>query len=194
MAAAPAPLTGDNPSYSVQGIEKGQIRLPEEQPWETLKKQLCARPWITYAQKPLGGVGSVINYLGRYTHRVAISNSRITGINQDQVSFRYKDNNRNGITKTMTLDAVEFIRRFMLHVLPDNFYKIRYFGVMASIHAKNLKEQCLSLIGTLTDAPVFERMPATEIYRYISGKDPLKCPHCNTGTMERIAVFPAPDS
>lgn len=177
-----------------KGIDTDQITLPDQQSWETLKKKLYARAWITYAQKPLKGVGSVINYLGRYTHRVAISNSRITEINQNRVSFRYKDNNRNGITKTMTLDAVEFIRRFMLHVLPNNFYKIRYFGVMASVNANNVKQQCLSLIGLMTNPPEFEGMPFTEIYRLITGKDPSICQQCRTGRMVRVGIFPAPYS
>ncbi len=92
------------------------------------------RDWVVYAKKPFAGPKAVLAYLARYTHRVAISNSRLREINDKQVTFTYKDYRRKGNNqhKTMQLDTVEFIRRFMLHVLPWGFHRIRHFGLLAS--------------------------------------------------------------
>jgi len=95
--------------------------------FKKLMNILYSKKWITYCKQPFGGVEQVINYLGRYTHRVAISNHRIKNIEDGKVTFSYKDYRNWSKTKDMTLEASEFIRRFLLHVLPDNFYKIRYY-------------------------------------------------------------------
>ena len=140
----------------------------------------------------MGGVGSVLNYLGRYAHRVAISNSRIFDMTDDQVSFRYQDNKDHGAHKTMTLHSVEFIRRFMLHVLPDNFYKIRYFGILAAVNTNTLREQCLALIGKMNDLARFVGLSDAEVYRAITGKDNLQCPKCSSGLMIIFRSIPLP--
>jgi len=175
-----------------KAINAGDITTPENQSWKQLKKQIYAKDWIIYAQKPMGGVNSVLNYLGRYAHRVAISNSRISDMREDQVTFRYQDNKNHGVHKTMTLDAVEFIRRFMMHILPNNFYKIRYFGIMAAVNTKTLREQCLALIGKMNDLARFIGLSESEAYRIITGKDNLKCPQCNTGMMIIFKKIPLP--
>ena len=90
--------------------------------------------WVVYAKRPFGGPQQVLDYLGRYTHRVAIANSRIIGIDDAQVRFRWKDYRQPDKPKVMTLNADEFIRRFLLHVLPDGFRKIRHFGFLANAH------------------------------------------------------------
>ena len=166
-----------------KGINTGEITIPDNESWNQLKDQLYSKNWIIYAQKPMGGVDSVLNYLGRYAHRVAISNSRIFDMTDDQVSFRYQDNKDHGAHKTMTLHSVEFIRRFMLHVLPDNFYKIRYFGILAAVNTNTLREQCLALIGTMNDLARFVGLSDAEVYRAITGKDNLKCPKCHSGML-----------
>jgi hypothetical protein len=171
-------------------IKAENIKLPENHSWESIKKLLYVNRWIVFAQKPLGGVNAVINYLGKYTHRVAISNARIIGVENDEVRFTYKDSRCVGINKTMKLPAMEFIRRFLMHILPENFYKIRYFGIMASIHASTLKQDCVSLIGIMSDPPQFEGMPAEEIYRITTGKNPSICPICQLGRLIRIAKLP----
>jgi Putative transposase len=88
--------------------------------------------WVVYAKPPFGGPQQVLAYLGRYTHRVAIANSRLVSLEQDRVSFRWKDYRHHGKTKLMSLDAFEFIRRFLLHTLPDGFHRIRHYGFLAN--------------------------------------------------------------
>ena len=97
-----------------------------------------ALPWVVYAKKPFGGPQQVLDYLGRYTHRVAISNNRFAAIEEGRMSFRYKDYAHGNRRKTITLEASEFIRRFMLHVLPRGFMRIRHYGLLAN-RAKRLK-------------------------------------------------------
>ena len=95
---------------------------------EPLKKA----KWVVYAKRPFAGPEQVLDYVGRYTHRVAISNNRLLDIEADQVSFRYKDYRDHSQQKTMTLSAEEFIRRFLLHVLPHGFHRIRYYGFLGN--------------------------------------------------------------
>lgn len=177
-----------------KGIKNGDIKLPQNFNWAKLKNKLYEKNWIIYAQKPLGGVNSVLQYLGRYAHRVAISNSRIVELKAGNVSFRYKDNRNNGVQKIMTIQSVEFIRRFLQHILPDNFYKIRYYGILASVHAHSLREQCLALIGKTTFLSKLEGLSVMEVYMKITGKDAALCPCCKKGRMEIVYRIPIPDN
>jgi len=177
-----------------KGIKDGDINLPKNLNWTRLKSKLYEKNWIIYAQKPLGGVNSVLQYLGRYAHRVAISNSRIMELNDGKVSFRYKDNRNHGVQKIMTIQAVEFIRRFLQHILPDNFYKIRYYGILASVNARSLREQCLALIGKTVFLSKLEGLSVMEAYWKITGKDAALCPCCKKGKMEILHRFPIPDN
>ena len=179
--------------YIETGIKNSDIKLPENQNWEKLKNQLYEKDWIIYAQKPLGGVNSVLQYLGRYSNRVAIANSRIIQVEQGNVSFCYKDNKNHGVQKSMTIPALEFIRRFMQHILPDNFYKIRYYGIMAAVHTQTFMEQCLALLGKVNAMPVLEGLSVMEAYREITGKDPFQCPACRKGRMMILQRIPVPD-
>jgi len=180
--------------YIETGIKEGDIKLPENQNWEKLKNQLYEKNWIIYAQRPLGGVNSVLQYLGRYSHRVAIANSRIIQVEQGNVSFCYKDNKNHGVQKSMTIPAIEFIRRFMQHILPDNFYKIRYYGIMSAIHTQTLLEQCLALLEKINPIPVLEGLSVMEAYREITGNDSFLCPVCRKGKMMILQKIPIPDN
>ena len=175
-----------------KGINAGEITIPENKSWNQLKNHLYSKNWIIYAQKPMGGTGSVLKYLGRYAHRVAITNSRISEMSEDQVFFRYKDNKDHGAHKTMALHCVEFIRRFMMHILPDNFYKIRYFGILAAVNTNTLREQSLALIGKMNDFARFVGLSEAEVYRAITGKDNLQCPKCNSGLLIIFRKIPLP--
>ena len=106
--------------------------LEEEKVFKQLVGKLYRTEWVVYAKRPFGGPAQVINYLGRYTHRVAITNKRITAIENGNVSFTYKDYRQNGAQKVMSLTAVEFIRRFLQHCLPPGFQKIRYYGMLST--------------------------------------------------------------
>ena len=109
---------------------------PEFKRWlEPLRKV----EWVVYAKHPFAGPAAVLVYLSRYTHRVAISNSRLVSMDSDSISFRWKDYRSKGRTryKTMTLEASEFMRRFLLHVLPSGFHRIRHYGLLASAHRRD---------------------------------------------------------
>lgn len=167
-----------------EGIGKGTIRLPENiSGYECLKPLLYKKDWNVYLKKSFGGVNSVLKYLARYTHRVAISNSRLVSFNDKQVAFRYKDNKDNGKQKVMALDASEFIKRFLQHILPNNFYKIRYTGILANTNSKTLKEQCIALIGKQMFLPALQGLTAIEVIENIFKKDFFTCPICKKGIM-----------
>ena len=120
-----------------EALEKGKIKLPETiSCFDKLKDYLYQKDWNVYLKKSFGGINSVLKYLGRYTHRVAISNSRLISFSGQEVSFWYKDNKDKGKRKIMTLETIEFIRRFLQHILPNNFYKIRYIGILAMANSK----------------------------------------------------------
>jgi hypothetical protein len=109
-----------------------QAGLAEPVRFDALMTDLRAAAWVVYAKKPFGGPAQALAYLGRYTHRVAIANSRLVAIEDDHVAFTWKDYRQNGAVKVMKLAPDEFIRRFLLHTLPDRFHRIRYFGFLAN--------------------------------------------------------------
>jgi hypothetical protein len=100
--------------------------------WGAFLRSLSRQPWVVYAKPPFGSPAHVLHYLARYTHRVAISNHRLVDVTDDTVSFRWKDYRHGRQMRTLTLDVDEFLRRFLLHVLPKRFVRIRYFGFLAS--------------------------------------------------------------
>jgi hypothetical protein len=174
-----------------EALEKGKIKLPETiSCFDQLKDHLYQKDWNVYLKKSFGGINSVLKYLGRYTHRVAISNSRLISFSGQEVSFWYKDNKDKGKRKIMTLETSEFIRRFLQHILPNNFYKIRYIGILAMVNSKTKKEQCLALIGTQMYLPVMEGLNAMEVVGVIKQTDPFACPRCREGKMRVKAKTP----
>ena len=154
---------------------------------ETQFLQLLAalwdKKWITYAKQPFGGPEQVLEYLGRYTHRVAITNNRIIAINNSSVRFRYRDRSDDNKEKELTISAHEFIRRFLLHVLPRGFTKIRYYGFLA--HAN--KKTCIALIRTLINATTAYAKKLVEgvqeMMLRLTGVDICCCPQCGEGTL-----------
>ncbi len=150
-------------------------------------RELRRLEWVVYAKPPFGGPEQVFAYLGRYTHRVAIANSRLVGVTDDEVAFRWKDYRHHGKTKVMTLDADEFIRRFLLHTLPDGFHRIRHYGFLANGH----RAAKLALCRKLLDAP--PPQPAAEQARdTVPAHPPDRCPCCN-GTMIILTILPRPE-
>jgi hypothetical protein len=148
--------------------------------------------WVVYAKRPFAGPGQVLDYVGRYTHRVAISNNRLLEISEGKVTFRYKDYRHDAQQKTMTLEAEEFIRRFLLHVLPEGFQRIRYYGFLANRY----REQKLAHCRELLDMPALE--PPTldgakdyrERYEELTGSSLWQCPVCHKGRMLAIEILP----
>ena len=153
-------------------------------------QSLYRKKWITYAKRPFAGPEQVLEYLGRYTHRVAISNNRIKSVENNQVSFDYKDRRDNDTIKTMTIPAHEFIRRFLLHVLPDNFTKIRYFGFLSHRNKKGAIKIIRSLINP--DAVLPEKIEETiaEMMLRLTGEDITCCPQCKKGRLIIIKELP----
>jgi len=172
-----------------QGILKNEVKLPDDvKSFEVLKNKLYLKNWNVYSKKPFGGPDSVIKYLGNYTHRVAISNHRIISDDDGKITFRYKDYKSGVFNKTITLDADEFIGRFLRHILPCGFYKIRYFGILASVNAQTKTALCFCLLDNPAFLPQLEGLPAIDIWRYLSGKDPAICPICKKGIMRPVAA------
>jgi hypothetical protein len=142
--------------------------------------------WVVYAKPPFGGPAQVLAYLGRYTHRVAIANSRLVAMTDTDVAFRWKDYRHHGKSKVMTLGVHEFIRRFLLHALPDSFHRIRHYGFLANGH----RAVKLALCRELLDAPA----PAAMIAPTDKAVPTLPvdyCPCCG-GTMIRLSTLPRP--
>lgn len=144
---------------------------------------LRAKQWITYSKQSFGGPEQVLEYLGRYTHRVAITNNRIASMEDGKVIFAYRDRNDGNAVKNLTVKTEEFIRRFLLHVLPGGFMKIRYFGFLAHTN----KRTCIPLIRQLINpkAEHVEKLPETvqEMMQRLIGVDITLCPECRKGEM-----------
>jgi len=162
--------------------------LAEPRAFAKLIADLREAQWVVYAKPPFGGPAQVLAYLARYTHRAAIANSRLVAIDEDKVAFTFKDYRRNGKRKVMRLEAYEFIRRFLLHVLPDGFHRIRHYGFLANGHRLEKLELCRSLIEAQASQEsageaggVGNGRPAEESCK----GDIIVCPECG-GTMRRI--------
>lgn len=145
--------------------------------------------WVVYAKPPFGGPDQVLDYLGRYTHRVAISNHRLKELKDGKVSFVYKDYKHEHRRKVMTLSADEFLRRFLLHVLPDAFQRIRHYGLLGNRHRRENLARCRELLAVPEPIPQPPR-DYRERCRQLTGHDPLQCPKCKNGKMVRIALLP----
>ncbi len=149
--------------------------------------------WVVYAKRPFAGPAQVLDYVGRYTHRVAISNNRLVSMDNDQVSFRWKDYRDDNRQKTMTLSGEEFIRRFLIHVLPDGFHRIRYFGFLGNCHRARKLALCRDLLG-MAPAGAAADPPADYRDRFeaLTGQSLRECPHCHTGIMVVIDCIARP--
>jgi hypothetical protein len=139
--------------------------------------------WNVFAKPALNNAERVIEYLGRYTHRVAISNARILDIADDKIHFVWKDYKQNSRTKVMKIKAVEFINRFMLHVLPCGFYKIRYYGIFANTLCNDLLDTYLSLSDKEMDLSSMEGKNWQELVQDTLVYDPFHCKKCGKGIM-----------
>jgi hypothetical protein len=146
--------------------------------------------WVVYAKPPFGGPAQVLEYLGRYTHRVAISNNRLLSLDAGQVRFRWKDYRHHDRQKTMTLDAAEFLRRFLLHVLPPGFHRIRHYGFLGNRHRATKLARCRHLLGMrLPVLPASTPGPRDyrDVYEALTGVSLRVCPVCQRGQMVWLA-------
>jgi hypothetical protein len=149
--------------------------------------------WVVYAKRPFAGPEQVLDYVGRYTHRVAISNNRLVSMDDGKVRFHWKDYRDDNRRKTMSLPAAEFIRRFLIHVLPDGFHRIRYFGFLSNGHRAQKLALCRELLGMTTADPAAD-LPADYRDRFeaLTGLSLRECPHCHTGIMVVIDCIARP--
>jgi len=147
--------------------------------------------WVVYAKKPFGSPQTVLDYFGRYTHRVALSNDRIIKVENGEVTLSYRDRKDGGRKKTMTLEAQEFIRRFLLHVLPDGFMRIRHFGFLANRSKKHALTRCRKLLDLDPALPQSPILSAQDLLVKITGVDLSRCPCCRKGTMMVVSDLAA---
>jgi hypothetical protein len=161
----------------------GQLAaLADPARFQTWLRTLKKSDWVVYAKPPFGGPEHVLKYLARYTHRVAISHGRLVSLEQGQVRFRWRDSKDNNRTKTMTLDAIEFIRRFLLHILPSGFVKIRHFGFLANRN----RSVRLDLCRRHLEAPVPADAPTGLLTDQQKRAAERRCPVCQTGTLHIV--------
>jgi hypothetical protein len=162
----------------------GTAPLAEPATWRRFLHPLHAQPWVVYAKPPFGGPARVLAYLARYTHRVAITNARLLDLVDGVVRFRWKDYADQDRQKSMTLSADEFLRRFLLHVLPTHFVRIRHAGLFGN-HGRHARlDRCRALLGV---SPV--ATPAAEAGPDATAPDPARCPVCRQGTMHVTVVL-----
>jgi Putative transposase/Transposase zinc-binding domain len=153
-----------------------------------------ASEWVVYAKRPFAGPQQVLDYVGRYTHRVAISNNRLLEMEDDQVRFQWKDYRHGDRVKIMSLSADEFIRRFLMHVLPSGFQRIRYYGFLGSRKRKDSLAECRRLLGMRPpEQPSIRAAEQDYLDRYeeLTGSSLRQCPQCQRGRMVLVAILPA---
>lgn len=183
--------------------QAGRLVFPEplQAPgsWQALLDRLFAKTWAVYSKPPFAGPRQVLAYLARYTHRVAISNSRLLRLDNDQVTFSYKDYGQGGRSREMTLPAQEFLRRFLLHVLPEGFVRIRYYGLLSNRHRQRHLARCREC---LEEEPATETQPSRDSAREswqallvrLTGRDPTICPVCGRGHLRLVEELAAVSS
>jgi Putative transposase/Transposase zinc-binding domain len=161
--------------------------------FQQLLDGLYGRKWIVYAKRPFGGPVQVFRYLGRYSHRVAISNARLVSMDENHVAFQWKDYADGHQTKVMCLSAEEFLRRLLLHVLPKGFVRIRHYGLLASVNVATKLVRCRQLLGQ--EAQLTPPSCKSWIDRVLewTGQNPMHCPHCQ-GVLQRRALAKPPSS
>lgn len=182
--------------YLKRLFEEGKLEFPgsitqscTKQGFKQLTKTLWAKKWVVYAKPPFEGPEQVLEYIGRYTHRIAISNDRIKSLKDGQVTFSYK--NRKAKKKEfLKPDALEFIRRFLLHVLPPGFMRIRHYGILANRYKKKNLSICREILGLNPELPEVEEKSIQDMMRELTGKDITQCPKCKKGKMVVVAEIP----
>jgi len=168
------------------GFFGGLAALAEPAAFTRRLRQLRRVEWVVYAKPPFGGPAQALAYLGRYTHRVAIANSRLVSLANAEVTFRWKDYRHHGKAKVMTLAADEFIRLFLLHTLPDGFHRIRHYGFLANRQRADKLALCRRLLDALLQGP-----PAEQVQDAVSSHRPNRCPTCG-GAMVMLGVLARP--
>lgn len=166
-------------------MPSGPAKPDSAQQFGKIVADLKDRNWVVYAKRPFTGPQQVLDYLGRYTHRVAISNYRIISMENGRVAFTYRDRSDEDQVKLMRLEAPEFIRRFLLHVLPDGFVKIRYFGYMAHRNRKKSIALIRRLCALSSQNVEIRQETVAQMMLRVTGIDITLCPRCGKGRLTR---------
>jgi putative transposase/transposase-like zinc-binding protein len=156
-----------------------------------LLRQAASKEWVVYSKAPLAGPAP-LRYLGRYTHRIAIGNERLVAFTEGRVTFRYRDRKRGDASRLLTLEGPDFVQRFLWHVLPRGFVRVRHFGLQAN----GCRSRLIPRVRQLLHAPAPPQTDNThreswqDLYRRLTGRDPARCPYCNRGTLRLVAIAP----
>lgn len=191
--------------YLKRAFERGQLAfhgllhgLKNETAFEQLLNAAVKTDWVVYAKRPFGGPAQVLKYLARYTHRVAISNARLVEMDEKGVTFRWKDYAHGSVPRTMTLAGPEFIRRFLMHVLPPGFMRIRHYGLLANRCRTAKIAHCRALLGMSAAAGADDDVPASVTEQPSeppTGKEKIRrCPVCHVGEMVTTAELEPGDT
>jgi hypothetical protein len=180
-----------------RAFEQGEITVPGETTTAEAKKTLMSLirslhedQWVVYCKSPFSGPQGVLDYLARYTHRVAISNDRIISLHRGEVTFTYRDRARGNRRSKRTVPAAELIRRFLLHVLPDSYVRVRHFGFLANRCKGQLLSLCRRLLGCRAESESSETPSTRELLMRLTGIDLRRCPRCKNGTMMVLRTLP----
>ena len=171
-------------------LSAGTAALSEPRVQRSLLADLRKKAWVVYAKRPFAGPEQVLEYLGRYTHRTAISNERLVSAEANSVRFRYKDYARGGQRKVIGLEPLEFLRRFALHVLPRGFNRIRHYGVLANRNKRALlaaARTALAVPEPVRDCSAVESI--TAFWQRVAGIDIERCMHCGLGTLRLVTTL-----
>ena len=171
---------------------EGAMKPPQRARGTAILREAVSQPWVVYSKPPMAGPQQVLRYLGRYTHRIAISNERIVSMAEGHVRFRYRDRRHGNRACILTVTGSEFARRFLLHVLPKRFVRLRHYGLFANANrSARLASARLSLGAPVAPQPL--KAPAEswqDLYRRVTGREPDRCPVCGRGRLRIVATFP----
>jgi len=171
---------------------EGAMGAAQRERGTAILREALSQPWVVYCKPPMAGPHQVLRYLGRYTHRIAISNARIVSLADGQVRFRYRDRRHGNRAGIVSVTGSEFVRRFLLHVLPKRFVRLRHYGLFANANRSARLADVCSCLGQ----PLTPRRPETpaeswrELYLRITGREPDRCPACARGTLRIVAAIP----
>jgi len=185
------PVKQLGPTFRGKILEKVKRMLRKRgclRSYQSILDRLWKKDWVVYCKPPMGNLQQIVQYLGRYSHRVAIDNSRLVNIDDSGVTFSYKDYKDRDKKKVMKLSGVEFLRRFAMHILPYRFVKIRYYGMLGSRQKKAVKP----LLARNRKPKVEKEIVETKLERIIrlTGFDPCCCPFCKKGIMHTVETLP----
>ena len=165
-----------------EASENGHIALPVEVARDA-RRRAARKPWTVYSKPPMGGPAQVLRYLGRYTHRVALSNSRLVSLADDQVTFRWRDRSDGNRVKLETLDAVQFCKRFVQHIVPPAFQRIRHYGLLGNGVRRKAVALCRERLGAPPPPMPVANEPWWDLFERITGRPLPKCPQCGEGRL-----------